>query len=71
MILHDGVPRDFPTLAAGNTKNMKWKKYFYRKLCEAEGFRHAPHRIAGPEREITRLVVLPIPVSRLTKGRRR
>ncbi|GLS32012.1 nitrogen fixation protein NifQ [Mesorhizobium albiziae] len=28
----------FPTLAAGNTKNMKWKKYFYRKLCEAEGF---------------------------------
>lgn len=37
----------FPTLAAGNTKNVKWKKYFYRKLCEAEGFRHAPHRIAG------------------------
>ncbi|MER8855145.1 nitrogen fixation protein NifQ [Mesorhizobium australicum] len=28
----------FPTLAAGNTHNMKWKKYFYRKLCEAEGF---------------------------------
>ncbi|WP_404294780.1 nitrogen fixation protein NifQ (plasmid) [Microvirga sp. RSM25] len=28
----------FPVLAAGNTKNMKWKKYFYRKLCEAEGF---------------------------------
>ncbi|MET3583826.1 hypothetical protein ABID19_006892 [Mesorhizobium robiniae] len=28
----------FPTLAAGNTKNMRWKKYFYRKLCEAEGF---------------------------------
>ncbi|MER8482394.1 nitrogen fixation protein NifQ [Mesorhizobium sp. M0959] len=28
----------FPTLAAGNTQNMKWKKYFYRKLCEAEGF---------------------------------
>ncbi|WP_353642866.1 nitrogen fixation protein NifQ [Mesorhizobium sp. WSM2239] len=28
----------FPTLAAGNTKNMKWKKYIYRKLCEAEGF---------------------------------
>lgn len=28
----------FPTLAAGNTENMKWKKYFYRKLCEAEGF---------------------------------
>ncbi|PAQ09993.1 nitrogen fixation protein NifQ [Mesorhizobium temperatum] len=28
----------FPTLAAGNTQNMRWKKYFYRKLCEAEGF---------------------------------
>ncbi|KUM25691.1 nitrogen fixation protein NifQ [Mesorhizobium loti] len=28
----------FPTLAAGNTQSMKWKKYFYRKLCEAEGF---------------------------------
>ena len=30
--------RHFPVLAAGNTENMKWKKYFYRKLCEAEGF---------------------------------
>lgn len=30
--------RHFPSLAAGNTQNMKWKKYFYRKLCEAEGF---------------------------------
>ncbi|TPW28530.1 nitrogen fixation protein NifQ [Martelella alba] len=30
--------RNFPTLAAGNTSNMKWKKYFYRALCEAEGF---------------------------------
>ncbi|MEI9413999.1 nitrogen fixation protein NifQ [Mesorhizobium sp. Cs1321R2N1] len=28
----------FPTLAAGNTRNMKWKKYLYRMLCEAEGF---------------------------------
>ncbi|MGG7539790.1 nitrogen fixation protein NifQ [Rhizobium sp. Nf11,1] len=28
----------FPKLAAGNTDNMRWKKYFYRKLCEAEGF---------------------------------
>ncbi|MET2832799.1 nitrogen fixation protein NifQ [Mesorhizobium shangrilense] len=28
----------FPMLAAGNTQNMRWKKYFYRKLCEAEGF---------------------------------
>lgn len=30
--------RHFPTLAQGNTDNMKWKKYFYRKLCEVEGF---------------------------------
>jgi nitrogen fixation protein NifQ len=28
----------FPTLAASNTDNMKWKKFFYRKLCELEGF---------------------------------
>ncbi|MEI9426144.1 nitrogen fixation protein NifQ [Mesorhizobium sp. Cs1299R1N3] len=28
----------FPTLAAGNSRNMKWKKYLYRMLCEAEGF---------------------------------
>ncbi|AZV19357.1 nitrogen fixation protein NifQ [Mesorhizobium sp. M7A.F.Ce.TU.012.03.2.1] len=32
------LARHFPALAAGNTENMKWKKYFYRKLCEAEGF---------------------------------
>ncbi|WP_080655870.1 nitrogen fixation protein NifQ [Rhizobium etli] len=28
----------FPALAAGNIDKMRWKKYFYRKLCEAEGF---------------------------------
>ena len=32
------LARHFPTLAAGNTGNMRWKKYLYRKLCEAEGF---------------------------------
>lgn len=32
------LARHFPTLHAGNTANMRWKKYFYRKLCEAEGF---------------------------------
>jgi nitrogen fixation protein NifQ len=32
------LARHFPSLHAGNTANMKWKKYFYRKLCEAEGF---------------------------------
>jgi nitrogen fixation protein NifQ len=28
----------FPALAAANTNNMKWKKFFYRQLCELEGF---------------------------------
>lgn len=28
----------FPTLASTNVDNMKWKKFFYRKLCELEGF---------------------------------
>ncbi|WP_095205073.1 nitrogen fixation protein NifQ [Mesorhizobium carmichaelinearum] len=32
------LSKHFPRLAVGNTQNMKWKKYFYRKLCEAEGF---------------------------------
>ncbi|WP_237153184.1 nitrogen fixation protein NifQ [Oryzibacter oryziterrae] len=28
----------FSVLHAGNTRNMRWKKYFYRVLCEEEGF---------------------------------
>lgn len=32
------LARHFRSLHAGNTKNMRWKKYFYRVLCEAEGF---------------------------------
>ena len=28
----------FPTLAARNTGDMKWKKFFYKQLCEREGF---------------------------------
>lgn len=32
------LARHFRTLHAGNTSNMRWKKYFYRVLCEAEGF---------------------------------
>nr|AGF34077.1 NifQ family protein [uncultured bacterium DX-1A-14] len=27
----------FPALSAGNTRNMKWKKFLYRKLCERAG----------------------------------
>jgi nitrogen fixation protein NifQ len=32
------IARWFPRLSAGNVGNMKWKKFFYRKLCELEGF---------------------------------
>ena len=28
----------FPDLAAGNTKDMRWKKYFYKRLCGWPGF---------------------------------
>ncbi len=28
----------FPELAAKNQQNMRWKKFFYRCLCELEGF---------------------------------
>lgn len=28
----------FPGLVARNSSNMKWKKFFYRTLCELEGF---------------------------------
>lgn len=28
---------NFPDLAAKNTKDMKWKKFLYKQLCEAEG----------------------------------
>lgn len=29
----------FPALAGKNTHDMKWKKFFYRQMCEAEGVR--------------------------------
>ncbi|HET6352418.1 MAG TPA: nitrogen fixation protein NifQ [Coriobacteriia bacterium] len=28
----------FAELAAGNTKDMRWKKYFYKRLCGWNGF---------------------------------
>ncbi|HLN22703.1 MAG TPA: nitrogen fixation protein NifQ [Patescibacteria group bacterium] len=31
------IKRHFPTLFARNDKNMKWKKFFYRMMCEMEG----------------------------------
>jgi nitrogen fixation protein NifQ len=30
--------RHFTPLASRNTRNMRWKRFFYRSLCEAEGF---------------------------------
>lgn len=29
--------RHFAPLATQNTRNMRWKRFFYRKLCEADG----------------------------------
>ena len=29
--------RNFPRLAARNDRNMKWKRFLYKQLCEAEG----------------------------------
>jgi nitrogen fixation protein NifQ len=31
------IDRNFPELAARNTQDMKWKKFLYKQLCEAEG----------------------------------
>jgi len=31
------MERNFPTLAAKNDKNMKWKKFLYKQLCDQEG----------------------------------
>ena len=31
------ISRNFPALAANNTKDMKWKKFFYKQLCIQEG----------------------------------
>ena len=39
------LERHFPALHAGNVYNMRWKKYFYRRICDLEGFSlcAAPH----------------------------
>ncbi len=31
------LENNFPSLAKNNTKDMKWKKFFYKQLCEQEG----------------------------------
>ncbi|MDV7211779.1 nitrogen fixation protein NifQ [Azotobacter beijerinckii] len=36
--LHDLLTYNFPSLAARNVRNMmRWKKFFYKQLCEQEG----------------------------------
>lgn len=32
------LSRHFGPLAARNTRNMRWKRFFYRALCESDGF---------------------------------
>ena len=36
-VLSELMQTHFPTLAARNTGDMKWKKFFYRQLCERAG----------------------------------
>jgi len=36
-VLSDLMREQFPALAAKNSGNMKWKKFFYRQLCERAG----------------------------------
>ena len=36
-VLSDLMQTHFPTLAAKNSGDMKWKKFFYRQLCERAG----------------------------------
>ena len=31
------IAYNFPQIAAANTRDMKWKKFLYKQLCEAEG----------------------------------
>ncbi|SFN42106.1 nitrogen fixation protein NifQ [Formivibrio citricus] len=35
--LSDLFQRNFPRLAAKNNRDMKWKKFLYKQLCEEEG----------------------------------
>jgi nitrogen fixation protein NifQ len=32
------LDRHFGPIACKNTKNMKWKRFFYRSMCEDDGF---------------------------------
>ncbi len=35
--LSDMLFRHFPAVAARNVRGMRWKKFFYREMCQAEG----------------------------------
>jgi len=35
--LGEMIQYNFPTLYAMNTENMRWKRFFYRQLCEQDG----------------------------------
>lgn len=35
--LSDMLHRHFPAVAARNARHMRWKKFFYREMCQAEG----------------------------------
>ena len=35
--LSDMLHRHFPAVAARNVHGMRWKKFFYREMCQAEG----------------------------------
>lgn len=35
--LSELMQRNFPALAARNSRDMKWKKFLYKQLCEKEG----------------------------------
>jgi nitrogen fixation protein NifQ len=35
--LSELMQRNFPELAARNDRDMKWKKFLYKQLCETEG----------------------------------
>lgn len=35
--LSDMLHRHFPAVAARNVQGMRWKKFFYREMCQAEG----------------------------------
>jgi nitrogen fixation protein NifQ len=45
------MERHFAPLAARNTQNMRWKRFFYRCLCEEDGLSHctSPTCSACPE----------------------